>query len=431
MSYYNYAKKFNDSICKNDINSPISHIIFIPYDDYDILCETEVDEYCRISWCFDIFKLRDQFYNYNNYINPYTNEPFNKFEIKYIFSKFEEFNNYLISTFEIYDFSKHISFNDFEKITSKNYNSQTGELKGIDSKDFQILEKLGEGSFGLVNKALFKNNGKIYALKLVSNFSYIENEVNIYMKIGCGIYTKTCHPNIMKCYGWFKSIGGIYALILEYIDGIDFNSLLNIEKKEYQKIYNNSDNYLTKKYLYYFLQIVDTVNWLHSAGVTHLDIKPQNIMIQLNNNLSSDSIFNYWKNDRIVLFDFGLSIDKTENIRKMSGTPKYISKEIATNILKPDILDENNKIILDNVIPYNYKTDIWALGVLLYVLLNENHISPFDGDSTKSISKQIIELNYDKTIIPKRYISIIEDFFEDPDKRIVLRDVYFLIKNIR
>jgi calcium-dependent protein kinase len=82
------------------------------------------------------------------------------------------------------------------------------------------------------------------------------------------------------------------------------------------------------------------VNHCHANGVVHRDIKPENIM--------------YGADNEIKLIDFGLSKkskDKFNQLQTIAGTPYYMA---------PEVLEGE----------YNFKCDIWSLGVLMYVLLS-------------------------------------------------------------
>lgn len=99
------------------------------------------------------------------------------------------------------------------------------------------------------------------------------------------------------------------------------------------------------------------INHCHAQGIIHRDIKPENVMIGRDN--------------EIKLIDFGLSKrskDKTSHLTTIAGTPYYMA---------PEVLDGD----------YNYKCDIWSLGVLLYVLVSG--YLPFQGENRQDVFKKI------------------------------------------
>lgn len=85
-------------------------------------------------------------------------------------------------------------------------------------------------------------------------------------------------------------------------------------------------------------QLFSALSHCHANGVIHRDIKPENIMLT--------------KSNKVRLIDFGLSLIKTQKtVNEVAGTPYYMS---------PEMLNSR----------YDEKTDIWSLGVLLYVLVS-------------------------------------------------------------
>ncbi|KAJ8676098.1 hypothetical protein QAD02_011884 [Eretmocerus hayati] len=99
-------------------------------------------------------------------------------------------------------------------------------------------------------------------------------------------------------------------------------------------------------------QILDGVAFLHSLNVAHLDIKPQNLVLT-----------GEFPDCDVKLCDFGISryISHGADIREILGTPDYIAPEVL------------------NYEPISLATDMWSVGVLLYVLLTG--CSPFGGDT--------------------------------------------------
>lgn len=97
-------------------------------------------------------------------------------------------------------------------------------------------------------------------------------------------------------------------------------------------------------------KLIRAIAHCHDCGISHRDIKPENILID--------------KNDEIKLIDFGLSKHLDRNIRTFKtrvGTPSYMAPEV--------VLGRN----------YDFKCDIWSIGVLMYHLLS-NQV-PFIGET--------------------------------------------------
>lgn len=123
-----------------------------------------------------------------------------------------------------------------------------------------------------------------------------------------------------------------YFIILEYLEGGELTDrILSIE----------SLPECTIKFLFY--QILLAVQYLHSKGVTHRDLKPQNVLL-----------VSQAPKTRVKVADFGLSkvINDETCLRTLCGTPHYLA---------PEIWDPDCKV-------YDQKADVWSLGVILYYM---------------------------------------------------------------
>ena len=98
------------------------------------------------------------------------------------------------------------------------------------------------------------------------------------------------------------------------------------------------------------------VKYLHGVGICHRDLKLENILIDDRNN--------------VKIIDFGFSVCTAEKLRMFCGTPSYMAPEI---IQKKEYQGQ--------------KTDIWALGIILFVMLTGNF--PFKGQTEKELFGKI------------------------------------------
>lgn len=107
-------------------------------------------------------------------------------------------------------------------------------------------------------------------------------------------------------------------------------------------------------------QILSAVAYAHDNKIIHRDIKPENILIDSNEL-------------HVLVIDWGLSKDLTElrSLRQRIGTVDYASPEV----LKGE--------------PYDFKTDVWSCGVIIYILLSGE--TPFPGSSTREIESRIVK----------------------------------------
>lgn len=174
----------------------------------------------------------------------------------------------------------------------------------IDNK-FEVLEYIGKGSFGDVYKANDIKNNKLVAIKTENN-----NE-NEYLYEEFKLYNKMKHQSIPNVYyyGQYKNNN---VLVMTYL-GNNLGTLFKFCDKKFT----------IKTVCMIVIQLIDILEHIHSFGILHKDIKPENILIGHKN-----------EKNKIFLIDYGLSnnflIDKITHIpwddtREFSGTYRYSS----------------------------------------------------------------------------------------------------------
>ena len=132
-------------------------------------------------------------------------------------------------------------------------------------KDFEILQVLGKGAFGFVAKVKSKKNLKIYAMKKNDLSIIDDDDIKKYYE-NEGIFMKVLdHPNICKLYTTFKENNSVY-LIMEYMDSGDLFTFLDAYKKLGEYISE-------EKLCIIFLQCLNSLQYIHSLGIIHRDIK--------------------------------------------------------------------------------------------------------------------------------------------------------------
>jgi len=192
-----------------------------------------------------------------------------------------------------------------------------------------------------------------------------DNKKQIYNE--ASIMKKLFHPNIISFKDVFKDTKlDYFYIVMEYANDGDLSKKIKTQK---QKTYG--DKYFSEeKILQYFDQICRGLQYIHSKNIIHRDIKTQNIFLM--------------KNGKVKIGDFGISKALTNtknNASTIIGTPYYFSPEII------------------NGEPYNYKTDIWSLGVVLYEMCCLK--LPFESNNIAQLSIKILRGKYDP--IPNRY----------------------------
>ena len=274
-----------------------------------------------------------------------------------------------------------------------NYNIQFLSSYQPDEKykyeNFEIQKDKAIGS-GFLSKVYLSNN-KIdnlqYAVKIINKKKVLNNGLSLdIIQNEIEIQERIIHPNIVRMYSHYEDEKNYYCF-LEYING---PSLLNIMEQK--------KNGLTERETYkYFIQIIESIKFLHSNKIIHRDIKLENFLI---------------KNQTIIkLIDFGCSALLTEDEPKRlstCGTHLYMSPELI------------------NSQPYDYCVDIWALGVLFFELLHG--YSPFgkrDDDYNiiyGNILIKKLKINKDLT---NNCLDLLGKMLEnDPDKRIDIYSIF-------
>ena len=220
------------------------------------------------------------------------------------------------------------------------------------TKNYTLIKKIGEGTFGMVYKAKNNISGELRAIKII-NKRYLTQENEDKIKREMEIHKHLDHPNIVKLYEYYSDMD-CYYLITEYIEGEDLFE--EIQKKDY----------LSEEMAATIMkQLLSAVYYCHEKKIIHKDIKPENILF-------TSKIYD--KPD-IKVVDFGTAETFSYAVSKKvtSGTAYYIA---------PEVLDKK----------YNEECDIWSCGVILYIMLNGT--PPFNGETDDKILEAIRKGKY-------------------------------------
>ena len=208
-----------------------------------------------------------------------------------------------------------------------------------------VGKQLGKGKFGNVYLARLKETNKqelqkVLALKVILKKqikeakleSQIRNEYSVFNFLGeYLIQSSLDHPNIIKLYGHFCDEERIY-FVLEYANKGDLYDEYARQKR------------LSEKRVAQVMQdVILGLQYLHSENIIHRDVKPENILINNENDIETAKIA-----------DFGYAI-------KLESSKQKVTDFVGTmDYLAPELID--NK-------PYSFSVDIWAIGVIIYELL--------------------------------------------------------------
>uniref|UniRef100_A0A8C9GFY4 non-specific serine/threonine protein kinase n=1 Tax=Piliocolobus tephrosceles TaxID=591936 RepID=A0A8C9GFY4_9PRIM len=210
------------------------------------------------------------------------------------------------------------------------------------------LQKIGEGSFGKAILVKSTEDGRQYVIKEI-NISRMSSKEREESRREVAVLANMKHPNIVQYKESFEENGSLY-IVMDYCEGGDLFKRINAQKG----VLFQEDQILD-----WFVQICLALKHVHDRKILHRDIKSQNIFLT--------------KDGTVQLGDFGIArvLNSTvELARTCIGTPYYLSPEICENK------------------PYNNKSDIWALGCVLYELCTLKHA--FEAGSMKNLVLKII-----------------------------------------
>uniref|UniRef100_A0A674NUQ2 calcium/calmodulin-dependent protein kinase n=1 Tax=Takifugu rubripes TaxID=31033 RepID=A0A674NUQ2_TAKRU len=249
--------------------------------------------------------------------------------------------------------------------------------------EYQLYEELGKGAFSVVRRCVKKSSGQEYAAKIINtkklsarDHQKLEREARI-----CRLLK---HPNIVRLHDSIAE-EGFHYLVFDLVTGGELFE--DIVAREY---YSEADA------SHCISQILESVNHIHQHDIVHRDLKPENLLLA-----------SKMKGAAVKLADFGLAIEVQGDQQAwfgFAGTPGYLSPEV----LRKD--------------PYGKPVDIWACGVILYILLVG--YPPFWDEDQHKLYQQIKAGAYDfpspewDTVTPEAKNLINQMLTINPAKRI-------------
>ena len=238
--------------------------------------------------------------------------------------------------------------------------------KGDITRSYEIIKKIGEGAYGKIYKVRNKQSGDIRAMKQIQknkikDLTKFQTEIKILKLVD--------HPNIVRLFEVIED-DNYYNLLQELCTGGELlkkTETTQLKEKEIARIFN---------------QIMSAVSYCHDKGIAHRDLKLENILF------ASEE-----PDSPIKIIDFGFSVlsenlsnskvDDKDPDPKKSGFKRMKSKVGTLYYISPEIIKGN----------YDEKCDIWACGVILYILLGG--YPPFNGPSDKEVYNLITQIKYD------------------------------------
>ncbi|XP_045551254.1 calcium/calmodulin-dependent protein kinase type II subunit beta isoform X21 [Salmo salar] len=253
--------------------------------------------------------------------------------------------------------------------------------------DFQLYEELGKGAFSVVRRCVKLCTGQEYAAKIINtkklsarDHQKLEREARI-----CRLLK---HSNIVRLHDSISE-EGFHYLLFDLVTGGELFE--DIVAREY---YSEADA------SHCITQILDSVHHIHQHDIVHRDLKPENLLLA-----------SKCKNAAVKLADFGLAIEVQGDQQAwfgFAGTPGYLS---------PEVLRKE---------AYGKPVDIWACGVILYILLVG--YPPFWDEDQHKLYQQIKAGAYDfpspewDTVTPEAKNLINQMLTINPAKRITAQE---------
>ncbi|CAG9461754.1 unnamed protein product [Pedinophyceae sp. YPF-701] len=237
--------------------------------------------------------------------------------------------------------------------------------------EFDLLKKLGSGCGTSVYLAQERRSGFLFALKVYKRME-LSARALAHLRREIRIHSTLQHPNIITMYSAFGDLDHVY-IALEYSPRGDLFTQVRLLKGM-----RPTEAKVVSKVVY---PILKTLAFLHARDIVHRDIKPENILYDADRNLK--------------LADFGLAIVSTEEkLQSRIGTLEFMAPEILRMRDKPaegeaQRLSESSLELQER--GYTWAVDVWAIGVMVYELLNGR--SPFHSKekSTSTMKRAILK----------------------------------------
>ena len=243
--------------------------------------------------------------------------------------------------------------------------------KGDITQFYEVIKKIGEGAYGKIYKVRNKQSGDIRAMKQITknkipDITKFQTEIKILSMVD--------HPNIVRLFEVIED-DKYFNLLQELCTGGELYKkyqTTQLKEKEIAKIFN---------------QIMSAVAYCHDKGIVHRDLKLENILFASE---EPDSPI------KIIDFGFSVLLGKKPNLKneekeknsdssdlKKFGFRRMKSKVGTLYYISPEIIKGN----------YDEKCDIWACGVILYILLCG--YPPFSGNTDKEVYNLITQIKFD------------------------------------
>ncbi|KAI8972181.1 kinase-like domain-containing protein [Trametes punicea] len=274
-------------------------------------------------------------------------------------------------------------------------------------KFYDMLHELGKGSYATVMKALHKEEGKWYAIKIVSTHKLrgdwsdnaildgkpkTEEAIRLLREIT--ILQRLQHNNIVQLKEVFVHSRNIY-LVLELVPGGDLVRHLLQKECQGRRLTESQAQHIT-------YQICDALAYVHRQGIAHRDLKPENVLLTLDDP------------PIVKVADFGLAkvVDTFTFLNTICGTPIYLAPEV----------------VLQGPEGYSQIVDSWSVGMITFIMLTMKWQPFLNEDPNADIKSRVQNRRLNWNLLRSSKTSEEgEDFIrrlleDDPSRRMTLSD---------
>ncbi|GAA6051782.1 hypothetical protein JCM3770_004969 [Rhodotorula araucariae] len=247
--------------------------------------------------------------------------------------------------------------------------------------DFQVLRRIGQGSFGQVFRVRKRDTKRIYAMKVIRKASITTPEALAQVIAERQVLARTTDsPFLIGLKFSFQSEGELF-LIIDYKSGGEV----------FQHLQRDGGRFEEAKVRFYVAEIILALEYLHEHGIVYRDLKPENCLLD--------------GSGHVVLCDFGLSklLDSPDaKCRTLCGTTAFVAPEVLLDV------------------GYSFPADWWSLGVLLFEMCfgwspfySENRIEEYER-----ILQMEIKIPNKRGYGPELKDLLLKLLERDPEKRL-------------
>jgi len=215
-------------------------------------------------------------------------------------------------------------------------------------EDYKVDKQIGQGAYAVVRHATHIATNKKVAFKTYEKIKLLDpnRKKNVMREID--ILGMLDHKNIVKLYETIDTARQLH-IVMEYVSGCSLHGYL--KRKPNRRLEENDAKRIVK-------QILCAMEYCHSKNVTHRDLKLENLLLDEKNDV------------KIIDFGFATCFSSEKKVKIFCGTPSYMAPEIVARkeYAGPPV-------------------DVWAIGVLIFVLLCGHY--PFKGNGDKELYRKI------------------------------------------